>query len=182
MSIYVKNILRFFLILGIQVFLLNTINLRWWGSETGGAPPFIPFLYPIILLLLPVNTPTLIMLILSFFTGLTMDAFMNTGGMHAAACLIMGYARMSVLSSIIPNKIEEYRQSTPSARFMGFNSFILYAGILLLIHHIFFFILEVWSFRNLGYMLLKILVTFITSMIFVFIYGLLFDKKSKYNS
>lgn len=179
MSIYVKNILRFFLLIGIQVLLLNEISLRWWGNNVSGAPLFIPYIYPLIILLLPINTPVWAMLFLSFFTGLTVDAFMDTGGMHAAACLLMGYSRMSVLSAILPNRIEDFKQSTPSVRFMGLNAFLLYSGFLLLIHHTLFFILEVWSLKSIGYMLLKIACTLATSILFVLIYALLFDKKGK---
>lgn len=171
--------MRFAILIGLQVLLLNNIHLRWWGTNVSGAPPFIAFVYPLIILFLPINTPGWAMLLLSFFTGLTMDAFMNTGGMHAAACLLMGFSRMSVLSTVFPNQLEEFKQSAPSASFMGLNSFIIYAGLLLFIHHFFFYILEVWSFKSIGYILLKTVATLLTSLLFVLIYHFLFDKKSK---
>lgn len=179
MSIYVRNILRFILIVTLQVWLLNEIHLRWWGDNISGAPPFVPYLYPLIILLLPINTPTWLMLLLSFGTGITIDAFMDTGGMHAAACLCMGYCRMPILSALFPNKIEEFRQSTPSARFMGLNAFMTYAGMLLLVHHLVFFIFEIWSFKSIGYLLLKVACTLVTSFLFVLVYTLLFDKKAR---
>lgn len=179
MSIYVKNILRFLLLIGIQVLLLNHIYLRWWGTNISGAPPFIAYIYPLIILLLPMNMPRWVMLLLSFGTGLTMDAFMNTGGMHAAACLLMGYLRRPILSSIIPNRMEEFKQATPSASFMGLNSFLLYALVTLFIHHFFFFLLEIWSLKSIGYLLLKTLATLATSLFFILIYHFLFEKRLK---
>lgn len=179
MSIYVKNILRFLLLVAIQVWLLDDIHLRWWGDNISGAPPFTPYIYPLIILLLPINTPTWVMLILSFCTGLCIDAFMDTGGMHAAASLLMGFSRMSVLTAILPNRIEEFKQSTPSARYMGLNAFLLYAGLLSLIHHSLFFILEIWSWSSIGYLLLKIICTLATSLFFALIYATLFDRKAR---
>lgn len=179
MSIYVKNILRFLLLVAIQVWLLNDIHLRWWGDNISGAPPFTPYIYPLIILLLPIHTPTWALLVLSFCTGLSIDAFMDTGGMHAAASVLMGYCRMSVLSAILPNRLEEFKQSTPSARSMGLNALLLYAGFLLLIHHTLFFILEVWSWKSIGYLFIKIICTLATSLFFVLIYALLFDRKPR---
>jgi len=53
MNVYIKNILRFCIIVLLQVLILNKITLRWW-SDPGGFPVFIPFIYPLFLLLMPV--------------------------------------------------------------------------------------------------------------------------------
>lgn len=179
MSIYLKNFLRFLLLIGIQVLLLNKISLRWWGSPISGAPPFTPFLYPLLILLLPVRTPVWIVMLAGFFTGLTIDAFMDTGGMHAAACVLMAYARKPLLSLLLPGQIDEYGEMTPSAKSMNWSPFLTYSIILLFLHHLFYFIIEIWSFGSLGYLLIKLFVTLITSMIFVVIYTLFFSTRSK---
>lgn len=178
MSIYVKNILRFFIIMLIQQLILNQIPLRLWGNETGGAPPFIAMLYPLIIVLLPITIKNNYILIISFLIGLTVDIFSDTGGMHAASCVVMTFCRGPILSMILPTKKEDYRMEEPSRKNLGFNGFIIYGMILLSIHHICFFIQEIWSIKYISYFLIKLFATLATSFIFLFIHVTLFDKKA----
>jgi len=161
----------------IQQLLLNQIHLRLWGNELGGAPPYIPFLYPLIVLLLPITVNNNYILFLSFLVGLTVDIFMDTGGMHAAACTVMAFCRGPILTMILPTKKEEYRMEEPGRKNLGFNGFIVYGIILLSIHHLVFFIQEIWSFKYMSYFLIKFFATLLTSIIFLFVQVSLFDKK-----
>ena len=86
MNVYIKNILRFCVIIILQVLILNKITLRWWSEP--GFPIFIPYVYPLFLLLLPFETPVWALLIIGFILGTTVDSFMNTAGMHACVCLL----------------------------------------------------------------------------------------------
>lgn len=175
MSIYLRNILRFFILILIQVLFLNNIHLYWWNGATG-IPPYIPFIYPLILLLLPLSTPTWLMLILGFTTGLTIDVFMNTGGMHAAVCVMVAALRTGILNALLPNRLSDYPNLSPGYKNMGWIPFLTYAAAVLLIHHIAYYSLEVWSFKNFGHMLLKTFASFLTSIIFVLLYALLFGS------
>lgn len=175
MSIYLRNALRFIMLILIQVLILNTISLRWW-SNPGGIPPYVPFVYPLFILILPLSTPTWFVLVSSFFLGLSIDTFSDTGGMHAAACVLMGFARTSVLSLLLPKRLSEYQNMTPNAQSMGWTPFLTYASILLAIHHVFFFLLEVWSLSSILYLLLKVVLTLVTSIIFTLLYTFLFSK------
>jgi hypothetical protein len=46
MNAFFKNLLRFCIIILLQVLILNKITLRWW-SEPAGFPVFIPYVYPL---------------------------------------------------------------------------------------------------------------------------------------
>ncbi len=175
MSIYLRNFVRYLILVAIQVLLLNKLSLRWWASP-GVIPAFVPFIYPLFILLMPLSTPIGFMLIASFLMGLSIDAFMDTGGMHAAACVLMAYLRMNILTTLLPRKVSDYGMITPSPKNMGWGIFLTYAALLLLFHHLFYFIIEIWTFRSIGFMLMKVLVTLITSMIFVILYSLLFSS------
>jgi rod shape-determining protein MreD len=54
--------------------------------------------YPYILfiILFPVNGNKSSLLIASFFLGLIMDLFSNSGGVHATACVLLAYIRPSL--------------------------------------------------------------------------------------
>ncbi len=180
MSIYLKNILRFIVLILIQVLLLNNLHLSW--SEGASIPPYTPFIYPLILLLLPLSTPTWAMLLLGFFTGLTVDVFMNTGGLHAAVCVFIAAIRNSVLTALLPQRLSDYPNLSPGIRNMRWAPFLTYSAVIIFIHHFCYYLIEIWSIQQFGYLLVKTFASFITSILFVIIYALLFGQSSGSNS
>lgn len=168
MSIYLRNIVRFTALILIQALLLNKIPLNWW------APSFIAFVYPLFILLLPISTPTSYLMVFGFLTGITMDAFMNTGGIHTMACVLMAYARRPILSFFLPEQLSEYKNATPGPKTMSWSSFLVYSAILMFLHNLTYILIEVWALQSLIYMLIKVGLTFLFSMIFVVLYVLLF--------
>jgi rod shape-determining protein MreD len=177
MNVYIKNILRFCIILLLQVLILNKITLRWW-SEPSGFPIFIPFVYPLFILLLPFEMPVWALLIFGFVLGLSVDSFMNTAGMHAFATVLIAYLRTNVLSALLPRNIAEYGNQQPSIKSMGWMPFLVYSSFLILLHHLVFYSIELWNFSNIGFLLLKVLASSITSMLFIIVYLLLFTRQS----
>ena len=177
MNIYLKNFFKFFLLVLLQVLILNKITLRWW-AQPGGFPVFIPYVYPLFILLLPFETTVPVLLIIGFITGITIDTFMNTAGMHAFASVLIAYLRTNVLNALLPKNLSEYPNQSPSVKNMGWMPFMVYGGFLVLLHHAAFFTLELWSLNNIGYLLLKILASTVTSMLFIVIYLLLFTRQS----
>lgn len=84
----IKIIFRFILLVLVQVLLFNKIRFAGFIN---------PFVYPLFILLLPVRIPKTLLLLLSFITGLTIDIFSDTMGMHAAATVFLGYLRPAIL-------------------------------------------------------------------------------------
>ncbi|HQE12101.1 MAG TPA: rod shape-determining protein MreD [Flavipsychrobacter sp.] len=173
----VKQFIKFCLFILIQTQVLDKIMIRWW-TEPSGFPIFVPFLYPLFILLLPLSTPVWLLLFVGFTTGLSVDLFNNTAGMHAFACVLMAYLRTNVLNALLPKNLSEYGQQVPGVKVMGWMPFLTYSAFLLLILHLTFFTLEIWSFSNIGYLLLKVLASTITSMLLVVGYLLLFTNSS----
>ncbi|HRO41209.1 MAG TPA: hypothetical protein PL009_00140 [Flavipsychrobacter sp.] len=177
MSDYLKNFLRFCIIVLIQVLILNKITLRWW-SQPIGFPVFIPYIYPLFILLLPFETSVVTLLLCGFALGLTMDTFMNTAGMHACATVLIAYLRTNVLNALLPKNLIEYPNQSPNVKNMGWMPFLVYSSFLIVIHHAVFFTIELWSLSNIGYLLLKIAASSVTSLMFVIAYLLLFTRQS----
>jgi rod shape-determining protein MreD len=175
----IKNFLRFSVIVLIQVLILNKITLRWW-SNPAGFPVFIPYIYPLFILLLPLATTVPALLILGFVTGLTIDSFANTAGMHACATVLLAYLRTNVLNALLQKNLSEYTNQSPSVKNMGWVPFLVYAGFLIVLHHAVFFTLELWSLSNVGYLLLKIVASAVTSLLFIVAYLLLFTRQSSF--
>ncbi|MGC4058913.1 MAG: rod shape-determining protein MreD [Chitinophagaceae bacterium] len=177
MIYYFKYVLQFFLLLLFQVLILNNVLLHWW-SQPSGFPVFTPYIYPLFLLLLPFETPVWALLVIGFLAGCVVDSFMNTPGMHACSMVLIAYLRTNVLLALLPKHLKEYKQLSPSVKTMGWPPFITYASFLILIHHTVFFIIELWSLSNIGYLLLKILTSTLTTMMLIAVYLLLFSRRA----
>ena len=115
-----------------QVLILNNLHLSIYIN---------PYVYLLFILILPFETPGWLVLSLAFFTGLMMDTFLNTLGMHTASLVFTGFIRQYLLRLIAPRDGYETNH-TPHYGNMGMIWFILYAGILTLVHHTTLFIIE----------------------------------------
>ena len=176
MNVYLKNILRFVIIVILQVLILNKVTLHWFTEPAGAL--FIPLVYPLFILLLPFETPVWALLFLGFTLGVTVDAFMTTAGMHACATVFIAYLRTNVLNALMPRNLSEYVNQQPSVKNMGWMPFLVYCGFLILLHHAVFFSIESWSLVGFGSLLLKIFASFLTSMLFIIVYVLLFTRQN----
>ncbi len=176
MNVYLKNLLRFCIIIALQVLILNNITLHWFTEPAGAL--FVPFIYPLFILVMPFETPVWALLFSGFAAGITVDIFMTTAGIHACATVLMAYLRTNVLNALMPRNLSEYINQQPSIKNMGWMPFLVYSGFLILLHHIVYFMIESWSFSGFGSLLLKIGASFATSMIFIIVYILLFTRQT----
>lgn len=134
--------------------------------------------YILFILLLPFETPKLAVLGLSFVLGVTIDMFYDTAGMHAAACTLMGFSRYYILRFIAPR--EGYDQGmVPTVGVMGSAWFITYAAILIVIHHLFFFYLEVFRFGEFFRTLFRVILSSVGTFVFIYVIQFLFYKTDR---
>ena len=103
MILIVQNILRFVLLVLVQVLVLN--NIQFLGYLN-------PYLYILFILALPVRLRQWIVLLLAFVLGLTIDAFSNTMGLHAFATVFMAFFRLPIIKMF--TTIEEGVSPIPS--------------------------------------------------------------------
>ncbi|MGZ3883011.1 MAG: rod shape-determining protein MreD [Bacteroidia bacterium] len=165
----VRNIIRFFVLVLLQVLIVQNIRL---GSYIILLP------YVLFILMLPFETPRLTLIGLSFFLGLVIDMFYDTAGMHAAACTLMGFSRYYLLKFIAPR--DGYEQGLqPTVDDMGSAWFITYAGILIVVHHLFFFYLEVFRWNEFFRTLFRVILSSMGTFVFVYTIQFLFYKSSR---
>mgnify|MGYP007090119725 CR=1 FL=1 len=131
------HILRFALLMLLQVLVLDHLDLA------NGY--MVPYLYVLFLLMLPFELPAWLTLLIGAFTGLVMDLFSSTPGMHMSACLVMVYGRIHLLRLLAPREGYEFGMQ-PSVPSMGIAWFLTYAGVLILLHHIWLFYVELLRF------------------------------------
>lgn len=167
LSDILKHIIRFVVLVLIQVFILNNIQL-------GG---FInPYLYVLFILLLPFEIPDWLLLFIALIVGLTIDMFTNTQGMHAAATVFLAFLRPYMLSLISPRDGYEFG-TKPSISHMGFTWFITYAGILVFLHHLLLFYIEVFRFSEFFRTFFRVIASSVFTLVLVVITQFLFPAK-----
>lgn len=105
-----------------------------------------PYIYVLFILLLPLSTPRYLLLLLGFAIGLVVDIFMDSPGVHAAATVFIAWMRQPVIR-LISNR-EEDRNDYPGLKQNKFGWFLSYVSILVFLHHLVLFYIEVFSFSN----------------------------------
>ena len=163
------NIIRFVLLVIVQVLLVNHIRL-------GG---FVhPYVYLIFVLLLPINTPGWLLLLSGFSIGLVIDLFMGTLGMHAGATTMMAFCRPGIIKIVSGSqKFENIRE--PNLVQLDFYWFLRYTFCMVLVHNFTYFMLEGFSFHLVGQALLRILISVPVSLFLILSILYLFTSSKK---
>ncbi|MCX6183316.1 MAG: rod shape-determining protein MreD [Bacteroidetes bacterium] len=161
-----RYIIAFLLLVYCQVVVFNYIHF----SNVISTYPYILFL-----LLLPSNTNTALSLALAFVLGITVDYFSDAGGMHAAACVPIAYIRPFILRTVgTESKKDNY---TPTIKDLGFNRYVMYAAIMVLIHHTILFYFEAFEFSLFFSTFLKMLGSSVLTLIFIVLLQYIFIKE-----
>lgn len=164
---FIKNSLRFILLILAQVLIFNHINFLGFIN---------PYPYVLFILLFPIGDNKALLISLSFLLGITLDMFSNSGGMHAAASLVMAYSRPWVLRSVFG---VAYEYNTIRIANISFTERFIYITILILIHHFVLFFLETFNVSDILYIFKKTLFSGIFTLILSLIFITLFSVKRK---
>ena len=157
-SALLGNIARFILLLVAQVLIFNRIDLFGFIN---------PFPYVLFIILYPVNGNKSSLLAASFLLGLLMDMFWNSGGVHAAACLVLAYYRPAIFKFSFGLSYEYQTVKLNDVLTPERFSFILIAVVL---HHFVLFVLEVFKISFLWDILVRtVLSTIFTILICIII-------------
>ncbi|HEX6333854.1 MAG TPA: rod shape-determining protein MreD [Flavisolibacter sp.] len=174
MSDLLKNIIRLILFIVVQVYVLNKVpHLHRF---------IVPYIYFLFILWLPFSVSRLGLLITGFVTGLTLDYFTHSPGLHAAACVLIAYARPFVISVLIPKDTTEFNYREPSPRAMGFAPYMIYAFFLTFLHHSYMVLLQWLQFGAFLDMVIKIFATTGISMLLIITVELLFPRKVRFRT
>jgi len=135
---FLANLFRFIGVAAIQLLILNNVHLVGF---------VVPVIYIYFIMKLPLGMKRLVVLFLSFIIGMTIDLFVGTYGIHAAAATLIGASRHLFLK-ISFGESEDDRENAPSIKEKGLYPFLGYTTALSSLHIVAFFFLE-----NLGYQL-----------------------------
>lgn len=170
-NVIVQNIIRWFLLVFFQVLIFKRIELN------GGIFHYLQIiLYPLFIILLPLRISSFLVMALAFVTGVVVDIFYDSIGVHAAALVFLAFIRPVVLSVLEPREGYNVNYS-PTKKKLGMLWFMQYAGILIGAFLFFYFSVEAFTFVYIGDILLKTVLSFLVTMSFIAMYMLIFDPE-----
>lgn len=127
------NIFRFILLLILQIIIFNNMNFLGYIST---------YPYLLFIILYPVNGNKSGLLVASFFLGLILDIFSNSGGIHTAACITLAYNRPRLFKFAFGLSYEYQTVRLNDVLTPERFSFILFS---VLIHHFVLFLFEAFQ-------------------------------------
>lgn len=159
-SALLGNIVRFILLLTAQILIFNNIDFLGYIN---------PYPYILFIILYPVNSNKTGLLIAAFLLGIIMDMFCNSGGVHAAASIVLAYYRPYIFKFSFGLSYEYQTIKINDVLTPERFSFIL---ISVIIHHFTLFILEIFRFNFILEIFVKTLFTtlFTTIICIILIY------------
>lgn len=164
---WIKYTFRFVVLVLLQVLVLNNMNL-------GGY--IHPYIYLLFILLLPVKMNKNLVLFIAFFTGLTIDYFGNTLGLHAGSSVLLAFARPGVLSLFF-KPIDFGKSEEASLKKVGISGFFRYTLVLVFIHHSALFLFETLDFSNFHFTILRVAMSTLVSTLGIMIVVMMFSSR-----
>lgn len=135
----------------------------------------IPFIYFLFLFMLPISVSPAIEFTVGFVMGLIIDISGLTLGVHASAITCaLGVKRLIIPITISTGVRETGDISLNSQNFFWYSTYLL---ILILTYNTVYFLLEAFSFINIGQTILKILFSTIYSFFINYLICVTFYKK-----
>lgn len=165
-SILSINTVRFVVLVIIQVLILNHINFLGYIN---------PYAYILFVILFPVKNNRTLFVFLSFLLGLSIDLFLDSGGIHAAACVSIAYARPVILKFCF-GMIYEYQSIKFNS--VAFSEKFTYFTIMTVFHHLILFTLEIFSIDKIILILQKTLFSSIFTIILCILITTIFSRKN----
>lgn len=139
-------------------------------------PSFLnPYFYIFFILMLPVKTTAPVLLLTGFMTGIILDSFMNTPGMHTLATTTIAYIRIYFLRlTLSKEQLDTLKQ--PDIAGTSIQWFMFYAGVFILLHHSILFFAEAFTFTEVLSTLYRIILSSIVTFMIIMAIHLLFYR------
>lgn len=107
----------------------------------------IPLVFIYLILRLPINWHTNIILTIAFLMGLTVDIFSNTPGMNALCCTLLATLRDPVFALYVPRE-NEMSNPVPCVDTLGFGVYLKYMATLVLLFSAMLFMVQAFTLHN----------------------------------
>ncbi|MFS4468558.1 rod shape-determining protein MreD [Maribacter sp. 2210JD10-5] len=166
-SSFFINILRFSLLILVQVLVFNRLNFFGFIN---------PMVYVLFLYWYPIKENRTSFIAISFLLGLLIDIFSDTLAINAAATVTIAYVRPTIMRFVFGVNYEfqsfKLNNSTKAQQFT-------FLALLIIIHHAVFYTLEIFSFSNILIIVKKTLIIGLASLILCLLFSTLFSTRKE---
>jgi len=164
---YFINVVRFTLLVLVQVLVFN--NLNFFGFIN-------PMVYILFLYWYPIKENRAAFIGLSFLLGFLIDFFSDTMAINAASTITIAYLRPAIMRFVFGVNYEFQSFKVSNATLLQQFTFL---ALLIVVHHLVLFTLEIFSFANLLLILKKVISTSIASLVLCLLFGSLFSVRKE---
>ena len=128
------------------------------------------------IIIIPARMNRNLVMFLAFLSGLIIDGFYNTGGIHAASSVFVAFLRPKFLT-ILESRFDNETIEMPTAKYVGVKFFIYYAGTIVLIHNILIYSLELFHLKSFIYNFWLVIANSAISLLLILLIDYLFRKE-----
>ena len=165
----VKHSIRFFALVIIQTMILNQVEIGL-GVQI--------MVYPLYIILLPFELSTISLMLIAFLMGIIIDSISNTYGLHASSLVLLAFLRPQLLSIFAPRDgYDPLKEGNVYE--MGRRWFFSVFVMMLVIHHLWFFLMEVFRIDQMLYVFQKTILSVPLSYLLSLLLQALFIAKPK---
>lgn len=164
-SFIIRNSILFVTLIFLQVVIFDNIHFLGYIN---------PMIYVLFMIEIPYRANRVPLLFWSFFMGLTIDVFSDTGGIHAASSVFIAYIRPQALTIAFGKNFEFQPLNLIN---YPFTKVFTYISIMVVIHHILFYFLEIFNFSNILSTFAKIILASITTIVVCLLFIYIFSKR-----
>jgi len=157
----------FILLITLQLLIFNNIEFSGYVN---------PYVYVMFILILPFSIPSWLLLLLSFLTGLVVDLFSGTMGVHTFATVMAGFVRPWIVSLNVTAEVADPDLS-PSSHRNGMRWFFIYTLTVVFVHHLTLFFIEIFSFSHFLHTLLRVILSTAVTTFFIIIFDLIRPRR-----
>ncbi|MGC1516289.1 MAG: rod shape-determining protein MreD [Maribacter sp.] len=166
-STFFLNVLRFVLLVLVQVLVFNKLNFFGYIN---------PLVYILFLYWYPIKENRTTFILVCFFLGMCVDVFSDTLAIHTAATITIAYLRPTLMRFVFGVNFEfqsfKLNNTTKAQQFT-------FLALLIIIHHLVYFTLEIFSFSNGLLILQKTVAVGFSTLILGLFFSTLFSSKKE---
>ena len=164
---YFINIIRFILLVLVQVLVFNRLNFFGFIN---------PMVYILFLYWYPIKENRAAFIGLGFLLGFAIDFFSDTLAIHTASTITIAYMRPAIMRFVfgVNYEFQSFKLSNSTKAQQ-----ITFLALLIIVHHLVFFTLEIFSFANLLLILKKTLFIGLATLVLCLLFGSLFSVKKE---
>ncbi|HBK88859.1 MAG TPA: Rod shape-determining protein MreD [Cytophagales bacterium] len=126
---------------------------------------------------MPIETNPLVLMLVGFLLGFSIDIFYDSLGLHAMSLVLVSYLRNYLLAAITPQGGYDAGEG-PTMASNGLQWFLVYAIPLVFVHHAVLFFVEAGGFGTFWFTMQKIVTSLLfTISVMLFLQYLSFDRR-----